>query len=95
MASARPSPANVLLRVLIGGVAGYFYASLAAVFVASVVSGARADRVIAGVVLAFLVHTAVIVAAFAARSLGKLAAVLTVSAAAMLVVVRLTGSGLA
>lgn len=85
---------NVLLRTLIGGVAGYYYASLAAVFVSALASGPRAERVIAGVLLSFLVHALIVIVAFSVSSLARLTLALGVSAAAMLAVVELAEAAL-
>lgn len=89
MTKTQPTAWSVVLRTLTGVVAGYYYAALTAVFVSFLASGERAERVIVGVLLSFLVHTLVVVAAFSFRSLAKLIVLLVFSAGGMLVVIWL------
>lgn len=93
MMKTERSAVDVCFRTFLGSVAGYYFATLTALFVTHLMQAARAEAVIAGVLLSFAVHTLVIVAAFLVRSIGKLAAALLVCSALMLAVIRLLPAG--
>lgn len=84
-------PADILFRLALASLGGYYCALLVAASIAIVISEPRAAATIAGIQWGLVIHTAVALAAFAVRSPKRLALILAISAAASLTFINMMG----
>lgn len=82
----------LVLRCFIASVGGYYYAFVLAILVAESGDASRAEATISGVLVAFLAHVIVIVAAFAVRSVVRLSLILSITLSIMALIVLWKGS---
>jgi hypothetical protein len=67
--SSEKVPSHLILRCIIAGVGGYGYAILSALMIAYLRDTAKAEAVVSGVLLGFIIHALIIIGTFATKSL--------------------------